>query len=238
MAYDKDQWLVVAMDQDTTLFDRNIEAEEENFDATTTKRKKFKKLRPSRSDTMWHDGRKICINWNRRNCNNDKKCGRVHACLFCKKIGHQERRCFTNNRSTNSIPLQSIPFTAEKVKILSQISPEKFNGKKDPRKLKISQTRTNSSCEIYPREIEKGHICSLFLEKQLPCDLFQVNPCGLVEKMEQIPNIDPSEFATKYENMSHAIRWINLYEKGCMLAKVDIKDAYQILLVHPVDQVL
>lgn len=90
MAYDEDRHLALAMDQDTTLFDRNVEAEGENFDASTIRRTKFNRLRRTRSDATWHDGREICINWNRRNCSNEKKCRRVHACLTCKKIGHQE----------------------------------------------------------------------------------------------------------------------------------------------------
>lgn len=40
------------------------------------------------------------------------------------------------------------------------------------------------------------------------------------------------------ENLNHAIRWITYYGKGCLLPKIDIKDVYRILPVHPVDQVL
>ncbi|RIB27817.1 hypothetical protein C2G38_2159543 [Gigaspora rosea] len=50
--------------------------------------------------------------------------------------------------------------------------------------------------------------------------------------------IDIIEFATKYENLNHAIGWIMQYGAGCLLSKVDIQDAYRILLVHPVDQTL
>ncbi|CAG8582897.1 3785_t:CDS:2, partial [Dentiscutata heterogama] len=106
-------------------------------------------------------------------------------------------------------------------------------------------------------EISKGHICSPFTEELPPCDLYQINPCGLVEKKGTNTKvyrvishlsapfgssindgIDSLEFATKYENVNHAIRWINLYGRGCTLSKIDIKDAYRILPVHPVDQVL
>ncbi|RIB03804.1 hypothetical protein C2G38_2048976 [Gigaspora rosea] len=107
MAYDEDCRLVLAMDQDTTLFDKNIEAEGENFDTSTIRRTKFNRSHALRNDATWHDGREICINWNRQNCSEDKKCRRVHACLTCKKIGHQERRCFFNNTGAGSKGKQS-----------------------------------------------------------------------------------------------------------------------------------
>ncbi|RIB03676.1 hypothetical protein C2G38_2049074 [Gigaspora rosea] len=107
MAYDEDHRLALVMDRNTTLFDRNIEAEGENFDASTIRRTKFNRSRALRNDATWHDGREICINWNRRNCNEDKKYGRVHACLTCKKIGHQEWWCFFNNTGAGSKGRQS-----------------------------------------------------------------------------------------------------------------------------------
>ncbi|CAG8590562.1 16984_t:CDS:2 [Gigaspora margarita] len=50
--------------------------------------------------------------------------------------------------------------------------------------------------------------------------------------------IDRIEFTTQYENISHTVQWITLYGKGYLLSKVNIKDAYRILPVHPVNQVL
>lgn len=74
-------------------------------------------------------------------------------------------------------------------------------------------------------EIAKGCICEPFMEKLFPYDLFQVNPCGLVEKKETNlkvyrvilhlsvlfgssinDGIDGVEFAIKYENVTYAVR--------------------------------
>lgn len=104
-------------------------------------------------------------------------------------------------------------------------------------------------------EIEKGRMCGPFSEEEPPCDLFQVNPCGLMEKKGTNPKtfrvishlsapfglsvndrIYRLEFVMKYENVNHAVRWINKYRKGCILSKVDIKNAYRILPVDSVDQ--
>ncbi|RIB28251.1 hypothetical protein C2G38_2059770 [Gigaspora rosea] len=52
-----------------------------------------------RSDVRWPDGREICINWNKRHCADDKACGRVHACLICKRTNHNEQRCFKKSNS-------------------------------------------------------------------------------------------------------------------------------------------
>ncbi|CAG8833861.1 20945_t:CDS:1, partial [Cetraspora pellucida] len=102
MVYEEDQRLALTMDRESTLFDRNIEAEGENFDITTTKKFKISKPRIHKTELIWHDGREICINWNRRYCSEDKKCSHVHACLTCKKIGHTERKCFVGNTESNS----------------------------------------------------------------------------------------------------------------------------------------
>lgn len=75
MAYDEDCRLTLAMDRDTTLLERNIEAEGKNFDITTTKRARFSKPQLAKIDTAWYDGREICINWNRRGCNDERKYG-------------------------------------------------------------------------------------------------------------------------------------------------------------------
>ncbi|CAG8648486.1 7121_t:CDS:1 [Dentiscutata heterogama] len=106
-------------------------------------------------------------------------------------------------------------------------------------------------------EIAIGRMCGPFSINNPPCSIFQVNPCGLVEKKNTNPKvyrvishlssplgtsindgIDRIEFATKYENLNHAIGWITKYGRGCLLSKIDIQDAYRILPVHPVDQVL
>lgn len=106
-------------------------------------------------------------------------------------------------------------------------------------------------------EISIGRMCGPFAIDNPPCSNFQVNPCGLVEKKNTNPKayriishlssplgtsindgIDRIEFTTKYENINHAIGWITQYGRGCLLSKIDIQDAYRILPVHPVDQVL
>lgn len=106
-------------------------------------------------------------------------------------------------------------------------------------------------------EISLGRMCGPFTLDNPPCSKFQINPCGLVEKKGtkakvyrvishlSAPSgnsindgIDPTDFATKYENVNHAIRWIIEYGHRCLLSKIDIQDAYCILPVHPVDQVL
>ncbi|CAG8605822.1 9922_t:CDS:2 [Ambispora leptoticha] len=106
-------------------------------------------------------------------------------------------------------------------------------------------------------ELSVGHMCGPFTLENPLCSAFQINPCGLVEKKDtnlrvyrvishlSAPTgtsindgINVTEFATKYENINHAVNWIIQYWKGCLLSKIDIKDAYCILPVHPVDQVL
>ncbi|RIB18008.1 hypothetical protein C2G38_2037259 [Gigaspora rosea] len=100
-AYDEDQRLHLTTNRDSTLFERNIEAEGENFDVTTTKKQHtIANPRNAKRDITWQDRRQICINWNRKGCSDDNNCKRVHACLICKKIGHPERRCFFNKQAS------------------------------------------------------------------------------------------------------------------------------------------
>lgn len=94
-----------------------------------------------------------------------------------------------------------------------------------------------------------GRMCGPFLVSNPPCSKFQINPCGLVKKKDTNPKayrvishlsapfgasindgINIIEFATKYKNLNHAIGWIMQYRKGCLLSKIDIQDAYRILL--------
>ncbi|CAG8687729.1 5815_t:CDS:2 [Ambispora leptoticha] len=106
-------------------------------------------------------------------------------------------------------------------------------------------------------ELALGRMCRPFTMNNLPCTLFQINPCGLVKKKNTKPKsyrvishlsapsgksindgINNTDFITKYENINHAISWIIQYGRGCLLSKIDIQDAYRILPVYPVDQVL
>src|ERR1044072_6100819 len=84
-----------------------------------------------------------------------------------------------------------------------------------------------------------------------------VNPLGLVEKRDTNPTeyrvithhsaphgssvndgIDKHEFKISFDTWKHAVRWIRHFGVGALLSKIDIKDAYRILPVHPVDQLL
>jgi len=90
-----------------------------------------------------------------------------------------------------------------------------------------------------------------------PCKTFMVNPCGLVPKKNTHPQeyrvinhqssprgtsvndrISKEEFSTQYENVSCATRWIRELGEGCQLIKVDIKEAYRVIPIHPIDQLL
>ncbi|RIB06408.1 hypothetical protein C2G38_2046807 [Gigaspora rosea] len=97
MKYDEDRRIALAMNQDSTLLDCDIEAEGRNFDATTAKRPRHEWRRPSWTDISWYDGREICLNWNKKACPDEKSCGRVHACIACKKLVHNEKTCFRRN---------------------------------------------------------------------------------------------------------------------------------------------
>jgi hypothetical protein len=74
-------------------------------------------------------------------------------------------------------------------------------------------------------ELTIGRMCGPFNLEEPPCSAFQINPCGLVEKKGTNPKtyrvishlsaptgtsindgIDGIEFATKYENINHAVR--------------------------------
>ncbi|RIB21431.1 hypothetical protein C2G38_2176616 [Gigaspora rosea] len=62
-AYDEDRRLHLTTNRDSTLFERNIEVEEENFDVTTTKKQRtIANPRNTKGDITWQDGRQICIN--------------------------------------------------------------------------------------------------------------------------------------------------------------------------------
>ncbi|RIB26093.1 hypothetical protein C2G38_2270802 [Gigaspora rosea] len=98
-AYNEDRRLHLTTNRDLTLFERNIEAEGENFDVTTAKKQhSIANTHNPKSNITWHDGSQICINWNRKGCPDNNSCKRIHACLLCRKIGHLERRCFFNKQ--------------------------------------------------------------------------------------------------------------------------------------------
>ena len=84
-----------------------------------------------------------------------------------------------------------------------------------------------------------------------------VNPCRLVSKKNTVPqeyrvinhqsaprgasindSINKNKFTTEYENVPHAARWIRKLGPGCIMMKVDIKEAYRIIPIHSVDQLL
>ncbi|RIB27373.1 hypothetical protein C2G38_2160657 [Gigaspora rosea] len=74
-AYDEDRCLHLTTNRDSTLFEWNIEAEDENFDVTTTKKQRtITNPRTAKGDITWQDGRQICINWNRKGCPDDNNC--------------------------------------------------------------------------------------------------------------------------------------------------------------------
>src|ERR1044072_2364698 len=88
-------------------------------------------------------------------------------------------------------------------------------------------------------------------------DVFMVNSLGLIEKRYTDPieyrvithhsapqgssvndGIDKYEFQISFDTLKHAVQWIRFIGKGALLTKIDIKDAYRILPVHPLDQLL
>jgi hypothetical protein len=106
-------------------------------------------------------------------------------------------------------------------------------------------------------EMIVGRISGSFSLLHPPSDLFMVNPLGLVEKRDTNPTeyrvithhsaphgdsvndgIDRHEFKISFDTLKHAARWIRHFGKGALLSKIDIKDAYRILSVHPVNQLL
>jgi len=107
------------------------------------------------------------------------------------------------------------------------------------------------------REVDLGRYAGPFDLSNPPCSTFMVNPCGLVPKKNTVPQeyrvinhqsaprgasvndgIDSAEFATEYENVPRATQWIRELGPGCLMMKVDIKEAYRIIPIHPVDQLL
>ena len=83
------------------------------------------------------------------------------------------------------------------------------------------------------------------------------NPCGLVPKRDTDPvvyrvinhqsapdgtsvneGISKEDFATTYEHVGHAAQWIRHFRPGCTLTKIDIKEAYRIIPIDPLDQTL
>ncbi|RIB19563.1 hypothetical protein C2G38_2306651 [Gigaspora rosea] len=104
MSYDEDRRITLVTNRDSTLFDCDMEVEVRNFDISTVKRIKHDTYRATRFDVKWQDGREICINWNKRHCADEKICGRVHACLVCKKTGHNEQKCFKKAGSRKGNP--------------------------------------------------------------------------------------------------------------------------------------
>ncbi|RIB23858.1 hypothetical protein C2G38_2032377 [Gigaspora rosea] len=62
MRYDEERRVALVMDRDSTLIDRNIEAEGKSFDATTARKSKDGWRRPMYTNTQWFDRKEICIN--------------------------------------------------------------------------------------------------------------------------------------------------------------------------------
>lgn len=106
-------------------------------------------------------------------------------------------------------------------------------------------------------ERELGRISGPFSLQNPPTKIFMVNPIGLVEKRDTNPieyrvithhsaphgasvndGIDKHEFRISFDTLKHAVRWIRHFGTGALLSKIDIKDAYRNLPVHPVDQLL
>jgi hypothetical protein len=106
------------------------------------------------------------------------------------------------------------------------------------------------------KELELDRIAGPFEPANIPVTSFRINPCGLVPKRDKAEEfrvihhhsapkllsvndgIQKDDFHTTYENVGHAAKWIRAFGQGCLLAKIDIQDAYRILPVHPVDQTL
>ena len=130
---------------------------------------------------------------------------------------------------------------------------------------KLSLMNNLSSLELAPdalpafihKEIELGRVSGPFSLEQPPTKIFMVNPLGLVEKRDTDPleyrvithhsaphgssvndGIDRHEFKISFDTLKHAVRWIRHFGKGALLSKIDIKEAYRILPVHPIDQLL
>ena len=110
--------------------------------------------------------------------------------------------------------------------------------------------------EAINKELGLNRIAGPFEPTAMPVDTYRINPCGLVPKRDNVEEfrvihhhsapkltsinngINIEDFHTTYENVGHAAQWIRYFGEGCLLAKVDIKDAYRILPVHPLDQTL
>jgi len=110
--------------------------------------------------------------------------------------------------------------------------------------------------ESINRELTLGRIAGPYKLGNLPVESYRINPCGLVPKRDNqnefrvihhhsAPRFDSvndginkEDFSTSYENVGHASKRIRTFGKGCLLAKVDIQEAYRILPVHPIDQTL
>ncbi|RIB25153.1 hypothetical protein C2G38_2278093 [Gigaspora rosea] len=72
MRYDEKQRVALVMDRDSTLMDRNIEAEGKSFDATTARKPKEMWRHPTYANVQWFDRKEICINWNCHSCTEEK----------------------------------------------------------------------------------------------------------------------------------------------------------------------
>jgi hypothetical protein len=104
-------------------------------------------------------------------------------------------------------------------------------------------------------ELALGRVSGPFSLQHPPSELFMVNPLGLVEKHDTNPieyrvithhsaphgssvnnGIDRHEFKISFDTLKHAVRWIRYFGVGALMFKIDIKEAYRILPVHPVAQ--
>ncbi|RIB15551.1 hypothetical protein C2G38_2092905 [Gigaspora rosea] len=109
LGYDENRRIALVMNRDSTLLERNIEVEGKNFDATTAKRPKYEWRRANWADISWYDGKEICINFNKKMCPDEKTCSRVHACIVCRKLGHNEKSCFRRNFKNKQISNEKRP---------------------------------------------------------------------------------------------------------------------------------
>ncbi|CAG8740825.1 13812_t:CDS:2, partial [Ambispora leptoticha] len=144
------------------------------------------------------------------------------------------------NETLQTIPPPEIPMTDIEMRLLTQLNPQHFNVQ-SPINLKalriLTDTHPNRPFIEYiikgirhafasyiANKLKNSCMCGPFHEDNPPCDFFQTNLCGLVEKKHTNPTayhiishlssppdnsindrIDKLEFGTKYENVNHVI---------------------------------
>ena len=122
------------------------------------------------------------------------------------------------------------------------------------RNLKSAEDNSDVITAYLDREVALGRLARLPSQHGLSPQMIQISPFGAIPKKHRpdkwrliVDLSSPEGFSVNdgiakplcsvsYASVDHAVRLVQLLGKGCLLAKLDLKEAYRAVPVHPTDQ--